>query len=442
MSGATAADRAGLKDAGLRLLLLLALLAVIARLQVLRTGLGSGVLLAAGALLLTGIFAGKVAAGIGLPRLTGYLLIGVAVGPHALRFIPGEGVDGLELVKGLAVSLIALTAGTELRLGLIRRLGRKVARLGALTSLVVMIVSMAGTLAMRRWLPFLAEMTWPQAVAVAALLSAVVVSFSPTVTIAILQETRAKGPFSEFLLALVIIGDLIVMLAFAVATGVVKAVFGGPFDLGVLAGGVGWELFGSVIIGALIGLGALLYLKRVGREVPLFISGLCFALAETGVFLHLSPLLLALSAGAVIANLDEREANRLHHAVEQAGLPVFAVFFAAAGAALHLDVLRTVGPVALVLALLRGGALYVSVRKFAPPDEPHVRRGLWMGLISQAGVTFGLAALVESTFPTFGAAAATLIIAMVTLHELVGPLLTRRALAQAGEIRADGAGPV
>ncbi|HEX8705488.1 MAG TPA: transporter, partial [Myxococcaceae bacterium] len=115
----------------LRLGLLTVLLAVISRLQVWREDTGTPVLLAAGALLLCGLFAGKVAKGVGLPRLTGYLLVGVALGPYALGFIPGAGVKGLELVKGLAVSLIALVAGTELQLGLIRRVGAKVAALCA-----------------------------------------------------------------------------------------------------------------------------------------------------------------------------------------------------------------------------------------------------------------------------------------------------------------------
>ena len=41
--------------------------------------------------------------------------------------------------------------------------------------------------------------------------------------------------------------------------------------------------------------------------------------------------------------------------------------------------------------------------------------------------TFGLAKLVERSFPDFGAGASTLRIAMKTLHELVGPVLARRA---------------
>ena len=70
------------------------------------------------------------------------------------------------------------------------------------------------------------------------------------------------------------------------------------------------------------------------RELPLFLVGLCFASAEGGARLHLSPLLVSLAAGALIANLDEREGQRIHHAIQQAGLPVFALFFAAAGAGL------------------------------------------------------------------------------------------------------------
>ncbi len=426
-----------MKGAVVRLLLLVVLLAIISRAQVLRADSGTPVLLAAGALLLCGLFAGKVAKGLGLPRLTGYLLVGVAVGPYALGFIPNAGVKGLELVKGLAVSLIALVAGTELRLGLIRRVGARVALLCAAVCGVTFLVCFGATFALKPVLPFLADMTMPQALAVSALLSTVVVSFSPTVTIAIVQETRARGTFTEFLMALVIIGDLLVMVAFAVAAGLTKASFGGGLDVTGLLGGVGWELFGSVVVGMVLAVGMLVYMRGVNRELPLFLVGLCFAAAEGGTRLHLSPLLVSLAAGALIANLDEHAGERIHHAIQQAGLPVFALFFAAAGAGLKLDSLLTVGPAALLLVALRGAAIWFSCRRFAPVDDPRMRRYLWMGLISQAGVTFGLAALVSRTFPTFGPQVEVLIVAMITAHELVGPVLTRRALAASGEIRTD-----
>jgi Kef-type K+ transport system membrane component KefB len=235
----------------------------------------------------------------------------------------------------------------------------------------------------------------------------------------------------------VVIGDLFVMVAFALCAALTKSAFGGAFDLGVLAGGIGWELFGSVLLGAVLGVAMLLYLRETAKEVPLFIVGACFVLAETGMHLHLSPLLLSLTAGAVIANLDEQRAQRLNQNTERAALPVFALFFAAAGASLRLDTLWIVGAAALILVVVRAGAIYVSCRRAAPSFDPRLRSFVWMGLISQAGVTFGLAALVGRTFPDFGPSIETLVVAMVTVHELIGPVLMRRALERAGEVHAD-----
>lgn len=423
-----------MKASLLRLIVLLAVLALVSGLGLLRVELGTPITLAGGALLLCGIFAGKVAVHVGLPRLTGYLLIGILVGPYVLRFIPTDGVKGLELVKGLAVSLIALAAGTELRLGLVRRVGARVASLCAAVCFVVFATVMATLMAARPLLPFLAEVPLMTAIPISALVAAVIISFSPTVTIAIVQETGARGPFTEFLMSFVIIGDLFVLVVFALCAAWSEAALGGAFDVGGIMGGIVWELFGSMAFGALVGVGALVYLKKVGREIPLFIISICFLSAQTSTHLHLSPLLLMLAAGALIANLDEHESERLHGAINVAGLPVFALFFAAVGAGLALNVLVAVGPVAVALALVRAGSIWAACRRFTRKDEQVLKSNLWLGLVSQAGVTFGLAALIAATFPTFGREVETLIIALATLNELIGPLLIRRALYRAEEV--------
>lgn len=418
----------------LELALLVGLLGAIAALTAMRSKLGTPVTLAGGALLLCGIFAGEVSESIRLPRLTGYLLIGILVGPHALGFIPREGVVGLDLVKGLAVSLIALTAGTELRWGLLARVGRPVLKTGSAIAGAVFAITTLLLFALHPWLPFLGGFSWPQALALSAVLASVVVAFSPTVTIAIIQESRARGSFTEFLMAVVILGDLVVMLAFLITTALAEAALGAGFDPWALSGSIGLELFGSLLVGAALGAAMLVYLARVGREIPLFLAAVCFASAEMGARLHLSPLLLSVAAGAVVANLNEREGTRVNHAVEKAGLPVFALFFAAAGAGLHLDAVLTQGPVALVLALARGGTIYGANRAFAPKADPRLGRYLWMGLVPQAGVTVGLASLLARTFPGPGPAMESLILTLVALHQLAGPLLLRRGLVQSGEV--------
>jgi len=57
-----------------------------------------------------------------------------------------------------------------------------------------------------------------------------------------------------------------------------------------------------------------------------------------------------------------------------------------------------------------------------------------MGLISQAGVTLGLTILVAREFPDWGLRVQSLMVALIALHELIGPVLFRAALARTGEI--------
>lgn len=424
-----------------RLILVVGLLAGVHFLQGVRIETGTPVALAAGGLLLAALFAGQVATFLHLPRLTGYLLVGVGVGPYALGFIPEAGVAGLTLISGIAVSLIALSAGTELRFELLKRVGAKVTVLCLLVAVTVFVICMAAMIALTPLLGFMQGISLAQKAAIAAVVSSVLVSFSPTVCIAVVEEMNARGPFTDFMMAFVILGDLVVLVFFAASVSLARAAFGGEFAPSEVLMSISWELFGSVVVGALLGLILLVYLERVGKEVVVFLVGLCFATAEGGARLHLSPLLMSLSAGALLANLSEKSAGMLHSAIQRAGLPIFALFFALAGAGLHLDTVLKVGPYALLLAALRATTLYFTCRRFTPADEPEVKRYLWMGLISQAGVSFGLASLVERTFPEFGAEAATLLIAVITIHEMVGPLLVRRALLSVGEATVSADAP-
>jgi hypothetical protein len=59
---------------------------------------------------------------------------------------------------------------------------------------------------------------------------------------------------------------------------------------------------------------------------------------------------------------------------------------------------------------------------------------LWTGLISQAGVTLGLTVIVASEFAGWGVRIQTLMVALIAIHEVVGPILFRAALARAGEV--------
>src|SRR5690606_31409364 len=67
-----------------------------------------------GFVLLSSFFTGRIVERFGMPRVTGYLVLGVLAGPYAMNLVTTSMVESLGLVNGVAICLIALTAGGEL----------------------------------------------------------------------------------------------------------------------------------------------------------------------------------------------------------------------------------------------------------------------------------------------------------------------------------------
>jgi Kef-type K+ transport system membrane component KefB len=269
------------------------------------------------------------------------------------------------------------------------------------------------------------------------LLTTVIVSFSPTVTIAVIADTRSRGPLSEMALAVVVITDLALIVLFSVAMQFVRLTLGSDEADGAgLLVRLAWEILGSFAFGAVLGAVFAFYLRYVGLEQTIAVVVLCVLLAVLGPFLHFEPLLAALAAGLVIENIAQPSGDALKDAVERGALPILVVFFAAAGASLHLDALATVGLTAAAIAAVRLASIRASTAaavRFSGV-APATGQMVWMALVSQAGVTLGLTILVAREFPDWGLKVQSLMVALIAMHELVGPVLFRAALSRAGEI--------
>jgi hypothetical protein len=296
----------------------------------------------------------------------------------------------------------------------------------------VVVVSLA-VLAASPFLGFMGEMSWVQRAVVALTMGVVFSALSPTVTLALISETGAAGPISEMSLGIVVVGDLVIVVAFAAVNALASSTFGNGDAGGMTA--LMWHLFGSIGGGVLFALVLFVYLKLVNLRVPLFVFGMCFLCAEAGTRLHLDPLLVCLTAGLFLENLTDIQGDKLVHEIQPAAMPTFAVFFAVAGAGLHWDVFKLVAPVAVGLALVRAAALFGGGRlgmaaSGVPPSE---RRWLHFALYSQSGVAIGLAVLLKDRFAGWGEPASACLLGGVMVNEMVGPLLFKTALARSGE---------
>ncbi len=184
---------------------------------------GAGTMIGAlGFLLLAGTLTSELCEIVALPHLTGYILAGVVAGPHVLHLFDHDTVASLSVVNTLALSLIALAGGAELRLADLKSGVRSLSIAMLVQSVVVLALSALGFVLLARFIPFTQGYGLGGVVAIALLWGVLAVSRSPSATLAILSQTRAQGPVARFTLAFVMASDVVVLVLLAVAMMVAR----------------------------------------------------------------------------------------------------------------------------------------------------------------------------------------------------------------------------
>jgi Kef-type K+ transport system membrane component KefB len=397
-------------------------------------GGAAGITLACGYLLLSAFLMGSVFKSFRLPRLTGYLVTGILTGPQVLNLVTGPMVSNLQIFNGTATALIALTAGVELDLKAMRPLWKSISRLTSITVCGTILLISCAAFLLRSKLPFLHQLSTVQVAALSLVLGVTMAAQSPAVVIALQSEMAADGPLTRTVLGVVVISDLLVIILFAAVSSVTKSSLGTKSDAVDTAIMLAWELVGSIAIGVGIGLILSIYLRFVKGRAALFILAMAFLLAEIGQRIGLDPLLLALAAGVFIRNATGY-GKKMQEEIDASSLPVYVVFFAVAGATVHIRELFVVGLPALLLVLTRATGFIVLGRIATSAAEAPdvVRKYIGFGLMPQAGLALALALLFVKTFPHIGAEASTLIFGGVAINEVIAPVLYRFALVKSGE---------
>jgi Kef-type K+ transport system membrane component KefB len=394
-------------------------------------------LLAVSCLLIGGALSGELAARLRLPRITGYLVLGMIAGPGALGLETAGDARVLQLFEEIALGLIALTAGGEFRLAMVRRRIRPLVAITATHALGIMSLVAAAMWLILMARPFLGPLTGAQALAAAALLGVIAVAVSPATTIAVITELRSRGEVTETVLGVTILKDMLILLLFTVVAALAVAWSAGvAVDLGVVwssAGEIGISLTAGAALGMLFGG----YLARVPRHHQLVVVLLAMVSAELGRGALVEHLLVCMAAGFTVRNAFPRAAASFLDALEQSSAPIYVLFFALVGAGLDLGIFLALWLPAAVFVVVRLASVWWLTRLPArlAGSGPAVIRYAWMGFVAQAGLSLGLASRIQRELPDVGAAVATLVVAAVVVNQLLGPVLWERALRASGEAR-------
>jgi Kef-type K+ transport system membrane component KefB len=436
MSGAAVAKK-GLGTRAVQALALAASFTVMFGLSRVGTELDSrlATMTAIGFLVLAGTLLSELLEPLGLPHLSGYLLAGIIGGPHVLHLVDHDTVEQLSPVNTLALALIALAGGVELKVATLRSVAKSLAYASLLQSVVVLIGMAGAFLVLARFIPFAKDLELRPLLGVALLWGALCVTRSPSACMGILSQTRAKGPLATFSLGFIMLSDVVVVVMVATAIMLARPLITPGASISINDFNVlGHEILGSISMGTTLGLLLTVYLRLVGRQLLLVLFALGFGVTYGLKYVHVDPLLTFLTAGFVVQNLSN-QGPRLLHGVEQMGSVVFVLFFATAGAHLDIPLLEQAWAIALALCFLRAFLTFGAARLASrlADDPPVVRKWGWSSLVSQAGLALGLGVVVESAFPGVGSSFRSLVIAAVAINEMIGPVLFKLALDRTGE---------
>jgi trehalose 6-phosphate synthase len=406
---------------------------------------GGSAALALGVALIAASIVGWLCEFARLPRITGYLAFGLVCGPSLLNIINESMARDLQAANGFAIIVIALLAGLRLNLRALQLRLPLIATLSGVTLVGTWLALGALLFALWPWLPIAPELAIAQRLAAAAITATLFVGASPAVAIAVVADSRARGPLAELSIQTVVAMEIGLPVLFMLCLEGTRIAFGVPAVAATtLAGSTAWALIGSVAFGALMGALFTFYLRYVGRELTVVLIALCAMLSVLAAQMRLDPLLVGLTAGVVVQNVITPAANVLYDAIEQSAMPVLVLFFAAVGASIHVEVLATVGVVALGVTAARLWVIRGASRlagRLAGADTPEARL-LWRAFVPTAGVTLTLALIVAVEYPEWGGRLQALIVAVVALNQLIGPIIFRASLVQAKEIGGTASGLV
>ena len=383
------------------------------------------ILLCLSIILFSGFIMTRMTNTLNMPKVSGYILAGILIGPCCFNFIPKSMIDGMSFVSDLALSFIAFGVGKFFKKEVLMRTGKRII-------IITLSEALAAGVLVTFCLKFIFNLDWEFAL----ILGAIATATAPASTMMTINQYKAKGEFVDTLLQIVALDDVVCLLAFSIVTAMVNGNAAGGFSAHDLLIPVAYNLL-VIVLGIFCGyfLSRLLIPARskdnrliLAIAMLLGLSGICAAI-------DISPLLSCMVFGAVYINLTRDK--KLFRQINSFTPPVMSVFFIVSGMNLDLNALKTVGAIGVSYFVIRIVGKYMGtyLSCLFTKTSRQIRNYMGFALIPQAGVAIGLAFLGQRMLPPeTGNLMLTIILSSSVLYEMVGPVSAKAALVLSGSI--------
>jgi len=380
-------------------------------------------LLSVGLVILLGLLGGRLSHRMKIPKVTGYMLVGLVFGPSVIGLLTPATLADIHIVNDIALGLILFAIGGEIELGHLHAMGRRVFYIVLAESFAALVLVSLTTIVLT------------SDFRLALLLGTISIATAPGVTLLVIREYRTRGPLTDTLLAVVAMNNILCLVAFRLFMAVTAQLDGEPLLVTLFS--LGKELLGSVVIGGVVAVMITFWEQHIddlSELLLVIVAGLLLGIGMAKTF-GISYLIVCLIIGAVTNNLSMM--HRLVYAeLRQTEMPFYIAFFVLSGASLHLESLAHLGLLGIGYLLARPVGKYIGARWMGGRMklEPAVLKNLGLTLLPQAGVAIGMVLAVTEKDADLGRMVGTVVLSSIIVYESVGPFLTRLALSRAGEV--------
>ncbi len=390
-------------------------------------------------ILIAALIGGRFASFCRIPRVTGYLLAGLLVGPSFAellklpQLVSHQALEELRLISDVALALILMNIGGQLRTENLRRWKQRIL-IFSLTEVILtgVLVGISVFVANQ----FMVQQTvtglslGQTSLLFGMFTGTISIATAPAATLMVVREYEAEGPITRLVLTLVSLNNLFSVFAFTIAVQLLVSPDGGFIS-------IFYQLSVPLLLGGSFGFLMSLWAQRMElpSEHKILLLGGVTAVAVISRALGLEPLLSCMALGMILADSSPRW-ERLLKSLNEIDYPLYVVFFVLAGANLHIATLAHIGLLGVTYVFARacgklvGASLGARLGKFGQREQTYVG----MTLLAQAGMAIGLAATLSKQWPEGGRLVETIILGSVVIFELIGPLAVRCGLVKSGEV--------
>jgi len=361
-----------------------------------------------------------------LPRVLGWIVAGVVLGPHASGALGAQDLAGLRGVLEVAIGMVLFELGQRVDLQWLRRNPWLLA-----ASLLECGLSFGAMFVL-----LLALDAPPLLAAVAA---AIGVATAPAVILVVVRDLRAQGQVTERALLLTALNNIVAFLSVSMLLAWLAHEYAGGWRIAL--GHPLYLITGSLALaGALAGV-TLALLQLLGRrDEAQFISAVALVVLAVWAAgaLKLSVTLTLLGYGTLLRAIDRRR-----HFVSldfgRVGRIFVMLLFAITAASLDLRLLPAGALAGATLVAARYLGKTLGIFAFARPSGMTLRKAslVSLGLMPMSGLAVVLVSQTAELYPKIGVSLATVVVSATVMLELLGPLVAHFALIKAGDAAED-----